>query len=233
MQSYMDFLGETIAETYRTGKPTPPNKNNPLTKARSDFETRMENEAKQQGKDVSEIALEHVKKNAGQLSKYILSKGEIPNDSDPIQLATQAYNLRNHEVSNIANALGVDHDTASTYLDDAENRAMEMGSPEADSFIGEIFTALGRLGHNIAAKRKAKGKKGGIFGGIGDIFDPNGGAQTNTNTSLGEDIKNQLGALYSDIKQRETKSAINQYLPYAIIAVVVIILITVMISRRK
>jgi hypothetical protein len=71
MSSYMDFLGETIAESYRTGKAKKPNRNNKLTKSRSKFKMKMQDEATSQGKDVLDIALGYVEQNAGQFKNIL------------------------------------------------------------------------------------------------------------------------------------------------------------------
>lgn len=236
--SYMDFLGETIAESYRTNKPAKPNRNNKQTKARSKFRMKMEQEAENRGKDISEIALGYVQQNSGQLQKYIISKGEVPQDHNPVLLAEQAYKLRSAEVNDIAQAMGCDFETASVFLDEAENKAMEINSPEADSFIGELFEAIGRLGGNALAKgakrKKEAGKKPGVGGFFAELLSP---GSTETSAELEEQnkrlsLKEEAQKLIDKIKAEEKKKEIKKMLPLIIIGVVVLILVVVMITKK-
>jgi hypothetical protein len=234
----MDFLGETIAESYRTGKMRNPNRNNKLSKSRSKFRMKMEKEAASRGKDVEEVALGYIEQNAGQIQKYILSKGELPQDENPAALAVQAYELRSQEVNDIAQAMDCDYDTAEAYLDEAENKAMELNSPEADSFIGELFEAVGNIAGKAAAKgaqkRKKEGKKPGVAGFFAELLSPGSTESVedweNENQKL--NLKLEAQNLFNKIKENEKKKEIKKMLPMIIIGVVVLIVIVVLITKK-
>jgi hypothetical protein len=237
MSSYMDFLGETIAESYRTGKQKTPNKNNKLTKSRSSFRTRLENEATERGMDVADVALDYVQFNSGQIQKYVISKGELPQDENPVALAVQAYELRQREVEDIATAMQCDIETASIYLDEAENNAMEINSPESDSFIGEIFDAIGRVaGKGLAKaseKRQAKGKKPGAAGFFAELLSP--GSTSKEDDKQGEDTSGGIMAgfksVLDSVKEKEKKDEIKKMMPQIIIGVVILIAVVVLITK--
>jgi hypothetical protein len=229
----MDFLGETIAESYRTGKAKKPNRNNALSKHRSKFRTKMEKEAEQRGKDIEEVALGYVEQNSGQIQRYIISKGELPMDENAAALAIQAYELRSKEVADIANAMGCDYETAEAYLDEAKNKAMEMNSPEADSFIGELFDAIGRVAgkglQKAADKRVSKGKKPGVAGFFANLLNPGGNQEGEQNNV---DLKAEAQRLFEEIKSNEKKKEINKMLPMIIIGVIVLIVIVVLVTKK-
>lgn len=250
----MDFLGETIAESYRTGKNKKPNLKNPVSKARSKFRMKLEKDAKAQGRDLSDVALDHVIENSGQISKYILSKGEVPNDSNPVALAVQAYQLRGNEVNSIADAMGVDFDTASHHLDEAENRAMEIQSPEADSFIGELFDAIAHAAapglQKAADKHKTKTGKSGVAGFFSNLLQANDAQSGNSQSAAdvaakaGANVGNaavdaakdgSLGGILKTISNKiidsQKKSEIKKMLPEIIIGIIVLIIIVVLLTK--
>lgn len=228
---YQDFLGEAISENYRTGKLKKPNKNNKIFKARSAFQTKLKKDAEQQNRPIESVALDYVQANSGQLQKYIMSKGELPMDENPENLAVQAWNLRKVEVENIANALGSDFQTAEAYLDDAENRAMEINSPDSDSFIGEIIDIIGKAASpalkKAAEKRQAAGKKPGFAGTLAGIF----GNPVDELKPESQDPK-VLSQIYEGIVAQQKKEEIKKMLPTIIIGVVALIIVVVLITRK-
>lgn len=230
--SYTDFLGETIAEHYRTGKTRKPNPNNGMAKARSKFRMKMEKEAADRGKDVEEIALGYVEQNAGQLQRYVISKGELPEETTA-GLAMQTYDLRSREVNDIAAAMGCDYATAEAYLDEAENKAIEMNSPEADSFIGELFDAIGRIAgkglQKASDKRQAKGKGAGVAGFFANLLNP-GTAQGEPVEKI--DLKAEAQKIIDEITAKKKKEEIKKMMPMIIVGVVVLILVVVLITKK-
>jgi hypothetical protein len=241
MASYTDFLGETIAESYRTGKARKPNLNNAMSKGRSKFRMKLEKDATDQGRPIEEVALDHVTENAGQIQKYIISKGELPEEETPQGLAFQAYRLRKKEVSDVARAIGCNYETAEAYLDEAENKAMDISSPEADSFLGEIFDAIGKVAggglQKLADKRVAKGKKPGAAGFFAGLLNPNGnmqmtgqGAAENADNT-GSQIRDALGNIINAVKEDEKKKEIKKMLPMIILGVVALIVIVVLLTK--
>jgi hypothetical protein len=240
--SYQDFLGEAITESYRTGKLTKPNTNNKLHKSRISFRDKMQKEAEQQGRKVSDVALDYVAENSGQIQKYILSKGEIPTDENAENLAMQAFNLRKSEVEDIARALGSDLSTAEAYLDSAENSAMEINSPEADSFIGELFDAIAHAAspalQKAVDKRTAKGKKPGVAGFFNNVFSSND-VQTGL-VNAGDGVLNDVGTgkagdiakgILDQITADQKRKEINKMLPAIIIGVVILIVLVVILTK--
>lgn len=248
--SYNDFAGEIIHESYRTGKPRKPNRNNPITQGKNKLMREMKQQAKAEGRDVPDVAMDHVLGNQGALQKYVISKGETP-DTNPVGLSVQAFSLRKNEIENFADAMGCSHDDAEAYLEEAESKAMEISSPEADSFLGEIFGAIGQVAakgaKKIADKKKAQGKKAGFWDFIASLDESDnstpdaksvGAATDQAANKLLDDAANKggIGAFLKGIvdgaKNQETKTQVNKYLPYIIIGLIAIILITVLIAKN-
>jgi hypothetical protein len=243
-QTYNDFLGEVLQETYReNGKPRQPNINNSISKRRRALADKIDAEAANapEGMDDADIALDYVKKNIGGCQKYVVSKGEMPL-SDPISLAIQAYKLRREEIKKFSEILDTSEQDAEHYLEEAESKAADINSPEADSFLGEIFDALGRVAgkglKKLADKRTAKGKKPGLVGFLADMTAPKedvyGPAPEPLQEKSGggfENVLNEAKNIFEKIKENEKKKEINKMLPIIIVGVLVLIFATVLITK--
>ncbi|HEX7904825.1 MAG TPA: hypothetical protein VF487_13195 [Chitinophagaceae bacterium] len=234
---YNDFLGEIIAEETRVGKRRKPNNNNPVTKNRKRIDRIIESQSRELGKPISEVGLEYVKQNIGDIQRYVSTKGEQPMDN-PIDLSVQAFLLRDKEAAQTAKILGCTKDEANVYLDEAEAHASEMNSSDADNFIGSIFGALGNVAQKaagkIADKRKAAGKKAGFWetlaGGDSSVVTDTAPAESGKNFLEG--LKVTAREVLDDIKATEKKKEIKKMLPILVGSIVVLILITVLITKN-
>jgi hypothetical protein len=231
--TYNDFLGETLAETYRTGKAKKANDKNRVTKQRYRLMDTVEQNAIDQTREVSDVALDTVIENSGLLQKYITTRGEVPY-TNPAELATQAWLLRQQEINDYARALDIDPKEAEIFLDEAEEKAMSISSPESDSFIGGLFGAVSSVAGKAlqvgAAKREAAGKKPGVVGFLSGMFAKDG-EQAATATDKA-DIKTLAGNVIDNVKESEKKKEIRRMLPMIIGGVILLIIVVVLITRK-
>jgi len=228
---YNDFLGEVIAEETRIGKQRKPDYSNPITKQRLKLKRVIESQSNELGKDKGDIGLEYVQQNLADVQRYVASKGEQP-FNNPVELSVQAQLLRKQDVNNVQKVLGCNPQDAEVYLDEAESKAFEINSSEADNFLGPLFAAIGGVVEKVAdkqtEKRKQQGKKPGFWGFLS-------GSNANETNSVGQDatgVKVFANDVINAIKENEKKKEIGKMLPIIIVVLVVIILITILITRN-
>lgn len=248
--SYNDFLGEAIAETYRTNRLKKPKTTGKLHKAKKALDVSIQKESEATGKPVEDIAMGYVDRNSGIIQKYILSRGEIPVENDTAGLANQAYSLRQKEISDVANALGSDEATAEAYMDEAENNAVEINSAEADSFLGPLFAAIGKAVKGTGQPQidpatglpKQKGSFWRTLGSIGSLLGspPQYGMQAGVyggNNLLNSIANGQGGGLlqgaFNGVVAQQRRQQINRMLPGIIIGVIALVVIVVLIAKKK
>lgn len=231
---YNDFLGEAIAEETRTGMRRKPNFKNPITIGRKKLAKTIDFQAKELGRDKGDVALEYVEQKLPDIQRYVVSKGEQPL-ANPVELSMQAFMLRKRDINRIKETLGGTDDEAEIYLDEAESKAAELNSSEADNFLGGVFAAIGGVVEKAASKqvekRKEQGKKPGFWGFLAG----NTNAAVNTiqpNQTDSSGLKIFANDVLDAIKKQEKQKEIKKMLPIIIVALVVIILITILITRN-
>lgn len=231
---YDDFLGELLHETYRKGKAKKPNPNNAVSLAKQDLAAKIAQDANIQARDISDVALDTVIENVAPIQKFITSRGEVPLEN-PVEMAVQAFILRQQEIDDYATALGCSRTEAEMYLDEAEEKAASISSPEADNFLGGLFAAIGSVaGKGLAKaadKRAQQGKKPGVVGFLSNLF-PAQGEKLDESQSTKDDLKQLASEAVANIKQQEKKKEIAKMLPLIIIGVVVLVLVVVLITRK-
>jgi len=233
---YNDFINEVVAKQTESGKTPRPNADNTITQNRKRLRNKLDATAAELDKDPADVALEYVNQNFGTLQRYVTVNGEKPLDN-PVELATQAYILRQRDIEQVQNIIGCNRQDAEIYLDESEAKGIELNDPDADNFLGEIFEAVGRVAgkgiQKIADKRAEQGKKPGVFGFLAKLTAPNPNVLQPQQPS-GVDLGG-VGVLAKDvlesIKEAEKKKEIKKLLPFIIIGVVVLILTVVLITR--
>jgi hypothetical protein len=236
MNAYNDFLGEVLSETYRTGKPRKANVTNEITLSKKRLQGELSKRAEEQGRDIADVSLDTVVENTGALQKYVTSRGEVPL-TNPVELATQAFLLRQNEIDDYATAMQISRDEAEIYLDEAEEKAASISSPEADNFLGGLFAAVGNVAgaglKKINDKRAEKGKKPGVLGFLGNLFPAqNSGVELPENTATKDDLKLMAGSIFEQVKANEKAKEIKKMLPLIIIGVVVLVVAVVLITKK-
>lgn len=185
------------------------------------------------------IALQVIKENIPTINRYVMEHGEVP-EKDPIALAAQATLLHENKIWDKVENGGIpNYEDAERQVLAEEQAAEDRG--EISSFLGSIMGVVFKAGERalpkINKKRIAAGKKPLLAGEKGKklfqkinrhvqleaIMD----AEDNTNDGSGV-FKNTaagiyLGALSDEVERQKTKEAIQRYLPFIIIAVVLII----------
>lgn len=242
-QPYNDFLSELLSQSYSpSGIAKEPDETNDITASRYNLQNELQKMSEDGESPLHEVARGFANRNKANIQRYVATKGEIPSENID-ELCMQAHRLRKHEINQFAEILGTSPENAEIYLEDSESRAKNISSPEADSFLGEIFGAIEQAVKpaldKAAAKRAQKGKKPGILGYLDTVVNQNknvndiaydaGAAGSN----IGNSLKGVLGDVYQGIVDQEKKRQINKMLPVIIIALVVIILVTVLIARKK
>jgi len=236
---YNDFINEVVAKQTESGETPKPNVNNAITSNRKRLRNKIEATAVELDVDPADVALDYVNQNAGTLQRYVTVNGEKPLEN-PVELATQAFLLRNKDIETVQSIIGCSREDAEIYLDESEAKAIEQNDSDADNFLGEIFEAVGRVAggglQKIAAKREAAGKKPGVFGFLAKLTAPKPQsvyAPGENETANGLDkLKVFAGDVLKDIKEAEKKKEINKLLPFIIIGVIVLILTVVLITKN-
>lgn len=184
--------------------------------------------AKRDQKPKEQVALEYLQQPAQmeRMSAYVTEKGGAPL-ANPAELATQAYMYRQEDVQDIAEQLDFDEEDAEYILEEAEEEIAESFSGAADSFIGEILSAITPVAQRgiakIAEKKQAKGKNG-LFAkaikGLNKTVNPGGTPDKETPEQI-----------IDRIKENEKKKEIQKMLPMIIGGVLALIVIVVLITR--
>jgi hypothetical protein len=156
--NYGEFMSQYIMDSF-AGEVMQPDRRNKVTLKRAKW-------AKAIGNDPNK-GLAVVKRNIPRIDKYILSKGETPL-TDLVGKSVQAFTLKKKEIDDVSRSLDIPESEAQIFLDEAESKGIDINHPDADNFLGEIFSAIAPVAQKgidkIAAKRAAKGKPAGIFG---------------------------------------------------------------------
>lgn len=209
-----------------------PNENNPVTQARLKTDRMVVRMAKNMDTDTANAGLEIVKQRIPDLQRYVVEKGEQP-ANDPLSLSIQAMNLRVLDEKKVAETLGVSMQDASTFIDEAESRAIDTGGG-ADSFIGDIIGVVsnvaGKAIDRAKVNRQKKGKKTGFLDIVGSALGASG--STKEKTTFGQDVSVGANTVLDAIKDAEKKKEIKKMMPLIIIGVIVLILITVLITKN-
>ena len=229
-------LAEIMSEQNRTGRRKRPNPNNDVTLRRKRLEREIKRKCEINNFDESDVALDYVNKNINQLNGYVMSKGEQPMQN-PVALSVQVMALREKEIEDLKRTLGIDRSEAMLYLDDEEAASYSMG--QGDNFIGGLLSAIGSVAskgiNKIKAKRQAAGKPTKFW----DFLSKHIGGQAEMQTvqaegknGVGNDIKILANDVFNSIRDAEKKKEINKILPFAIVGVIVLILVTVLITKN-
>lgn len=232
-------LGHITADVYNGRKPRKPNRNNPLTRQRKEIGDRLKRQAEDSGEDISTLSLEMLSQNLPEVQRYVLNKGEQPLEN-PAELALQAYILRTKDVKRISEITGFTPEEAEIVLDEQEYSSFKSGSSEADNFIGPLLSAISNVANKglnkIVEKKKAAGKKGGVWEFLANATKPQADlqvqSQMETADNTGEKLKIFAADVLSKIKEAEKKKEINKMLPYIIIGVVLLIAVTYAVAKK-
>lgn len=186
------------------------------------------------------IALQIVKENIPAINRFVIEHGEIPEKS-PIALAAQATVLHEQSIWDALENENLGSYEAAEREILAREQAME-DKGEISNFLGTILGVVFKAGAKalpkINEKRIAAGKKPILAGEKGqrllqkvnshmeieELYDQRNGKPLNSN------FKNTTGGillnnLAEEVERRKTNDAIKKYLPFAVIAVIVIIFI--------
>lgn len=259
MVSGTSYVAEMLSESYR-GKNIKPNPNNKFTAARRRTQVELEGIDATQGNEAGfNRSVDMVTANLPAVQRYILGKGETPL-SDPIDLARQAYDLRCQEVQAIADAMDVSFGEAQIAVEQAEAQSAEVNSPEADSFLGGLFAAIGNIAgnavQNAAIKRAEQGKKPGILGALTPGYAQLQEYLRNNPQMKGKVTLNEQGQIipivgyenagYTDggvnvsgqsvmdaVAVQARKAALKKALPFIIGGLIVIVLIVIFVARAS
>lgn len=204
----------------------------------------LNNTAAVTGLQPETVALANVAANAPTVASYVEQQGLIP-QQNPAALAMQATQAFVNEVENRQNEGVPDWDTAQ----DSVIQDYQESWDEADNFFGSIlqsvFAAGKALVEKINVKRTAKGKKP-LFGGKGwkkiaekvadnkeVVTDSMNSAEKAflalTKKEVTEAVRKEkqsaVGAGADALINDQKKQAIKEYLPYALVAAVLIFVI--------
>lgn len=227
-----------------------PNPDNFQTQNRLRFKRKLNNFCKANNYDEGDVSLDIVKENQGDIEKYVITQGEIPSQ-DPIELSIQAYLLREAQIRSVMEGAGVDYDEALVLIEEDEAEKMEAGHPDSDNFLGAIFSAIGGVAkkavQKAAEKRAAQGKNAGFFGNLNEAInkqsydevkaavsqDPALAKQAMSSQGLSDSSRIYLQEIIDKVKEEEKKKEIKKMIPLIIVGVLVIIAITVLLTRKR
>lgn len=181
-------------------------------------------------------AMDIVRQREPEVKRYVTLKGEQPSDNI-IDLSIQAIKLRNDDIEKMQKMMSCNRRDAETYIDEKDSE-----ENTEDNFAGEIIDAIGTVANKglqkAVAARTAKGKKPGILGFLEELTRPsntmqlqNAAQDISQGTSLGDKIRIGADEILAGIRERESKTQLNKILPIAIIGIIVLILITIFITR--
>ena len=186
------------------------------------------------------VALEVIKENLPTIQQYVLEHGQKP-EADPVSLAAQAMILHEQKIWDKVENGGIpDYEAAEAQVLADEQAAEDAGSISNfdGSILGVVFKAGSSALDKINAKRKAQGKKPILDGEKGQKLRDKIGRHIELeridSASLGKKTNSKwketdggiiLDSLAKEIEREKTKQAVKKYLPFAIIAIVLIIII--------
>lgn len=187
------------------------------------------------------IALQIVKENIPTINRYILEHGEVP-EKNPIALAAQATLLHEGKIwDKIENGGIPDYEAAERQVLAEEQLQEEQG--EVSSFVGSILGVVSKAGNaalpKINKKRVAAGKRPLLAGEKGQklLAKINRHVQLeayddamNTGNDGSGTFKGTAGGIFlnelaNEVERQKTMEAVKKYLPFAIIAIIIIIYI--------
>lgn len=280
-------LSEKIADSYRNKLPAKANPANKITNRRRKLFEHIKERTAGNADTELQYSMEFIKKNRPKIDAYIMSRNEVPLDSNE-DVALQAYQLRCNEIEEAASILGVSEGEAGIFIEDDEAETAEANNYEGESSLGELFAPIGiaakhlstpsadsfldaglvtgianTIGEKIdvgALKRAAQNKPAGIVGFLSggskeydairaylqrpeNIAEKNaviagtitsamqlkgfGGLPANTTG-----VKVLAKDVIDEITRQKKREAINKALPFIILGIAAIILITVLIVKR-
>lgn len=232
----MNNLSVIKAEGVRKGgRYKGPDYNNAVTKRRYQVRKMINDAADNFDANPDEVALKIVEANKPRIERYVINRGEQPLQNSA-ELALQAFVLRQQEVDEMQKVLGCDRDDCETFLEQNESEAHDINSADADNFIGGIVDAIGKVAargiEKIRTKRKEKGKPTKFWDGLSKLT----GSEAAVSGEQGAGLGSKVGIFARDvidaIKKDEKKKEINKMLPYFIGGAILLILITVLISKN-
>ena len=230
-----NFMSEILAEKIRTGGNRKPDKNNQVSKRRRKVNEMIRKQSSETGEDTANVSLDVVRRHKAKLQRYVTGKGEQPHNED-INLSVQALKLKDREVKEVCGVLGCTYPEAVDYIDEAESISENDNESEADNFIGDIIGAVSSVANKAInkaeQKRAGQGKGTGLLKTLSGIT---GGAvpDAGRTSGFGKNISIAADEVIKKIKEAETKKQINKLLPFVIIGVVVIVLVTYLIAKKK
>lgn len=204
----------------------------------------LQQRAIDQSLEPSTVALQNVQAQQPLINSYVQSQGQVP-QPNPAALALQANSLFQSQIEQ-KQAQGVpDFDVAhDAVISDMQD---SWGDEESEEFFGDLFSSIYKAGSaligKINKKREDKGLKP-LFAGknwqkmaekmannetvIEDGLNANERALlalTRKEIDVAKKNDSPVGAAVRAIKADQTRQAIRDYLPYIVIAAVVIYLI--------
>lgn len=115
--------------------------NNDVTKDRHSRFNSIVEQAEENPEAEYQIALSEIEDNLPRLQEYVLSKGEQPNE-DISGLAQQVFNLRQKEISDTAETLGVSSAEALHILENNEAEFYDEMEYMPNEFLGGMFAPV-------------------------------------------------------------------------------------------
>jgi len=212
-----------------------PDYNNPVTKRRYQVRKMIAAAADNFDANPEEVALKIVEANKPRIERYVINRGEQPLQNSA-ELALQAFVLRQNEVDEMQKVLGCNREDCETFLEQNESEAHEINSADADNFIGGIVDAIGKVAargiEKVRAKRKEKGKPTKFWDGLSKLTNSEAAAKGEEGATMGNKVGIFARDVIDAIKRDEKKKEINKMLPYFIGGAILLILITVLISKN-
>jgi len=284
-------LSEKVADSYRLGMPSKANPGNRITARRRKLFSTIKERTGGDPETEMQFAMEIIRKNRPKIDAYIISKNEVPLDTNE-DATLQAYQLRCNEIEQMANILGVSEAEAGIFIEDDESENEDANNYEQENSIGELFAPIGIAAKHIsggtdsnsfvdenliigaintlgakfdagALKRAAQDKSMGIAGFISggkdeynmlraylqdpknadekakvlsgvikDVRELRGYGGTAGTSGQGTGVKLLAKDVIDEIARQKKREAINKALPFIIIGIAAIILITVLIVKR-
>ena len=186
-------------------------------------------------------ALEVIEKNKKKLQKFVVDKGGIVPSEDPEELAVQTAQVREQEIQKIIDDPTIDADTpqeASDVFEEQQQEELDTESfeGEADAFteeaIGAVIGVAKGVVKKIKEKRAAKGKKSGLLDMLSGVkVDTSGTGDIVVSGATNPKSKDPLSVAINDAKKGAMDTTIKQYLPIAII--VIVIIFVAMMGKKK
>lgn len=232
MQTKITNPSFILSEEVRTGKRPKPNPGNNVTRRRIELYNTIRDQASANNEPPEQVALRYIEANTAQLKRYVASRGEQPK-RNPVELSVQVAVLRNEEIQSLQKQLGSTYQDAQIYLEQMEDEKLKANNGFPDHFLGTVSGAVGQVAQKgidkIRADRQAKGKPTKFWDFLSKVTGGEVAYQDTGGTGgvriLGVDV-------IEEIRKAETKKQLNKILPIAIGGVLILILLTVLITKN-